>query len=342
MNQANVTLICGTCVPERREHLRVIAEATGAVAIRTDPARSLGRSAAERVDFLDDMAVTIQSAGQDVVADIPLDVPVTDAVGLVGSEQAAVLADVVCIVDATHLGKDLADGDYLPGFVARATLAVHQIEHASVVLVTNWSALDAPQLSSTLSLLSHLNPTAHLDLDVGRWLEDRGTGRAAGSPIAGVGQRPGWVQRLNDHPSWQPRMLDPRVSSVRFSSVRPFHPGRLRDVLENVGSGRAGQLVRSAGFARLATRPQVTALWEHVGQMFDLVPLTRDDADQEELLCLGQDIVLTGIDLDEARLRGLLESALLTDEEFCAGFETWANFPDPFPVWVPAHDAAED
>lgn len=342
MNQANVMLVCGTCVPERREHIRVIAETTGAVEMPADPTRRLGRSAAERTEFLDDVAATIQSVGRDVVVDIPLDVPVTDAVGLVGNENAAVLADVVCIVDATHLGEDLADGDYLPGFVARSTLAVHQIEYASVVIVTNWSSLNAPELSSTLSLISHLNPSAHLDLDVDRWLEDRGSARSARVSTTGAGQRPGWVQRLNDHPSRQPRMLDPRVSSVRFSSVRPFHPGRLREVLEEIGSGRAGCLVRSAGFARLATRPQVTALWEHVGQMFDLVPLTRDDADQEELLCLGQDLVLTGIDLAEKRLRGLLESALLTDVEFEAGFEAWSNLPDPFPAWVPAHDAADD
>lgn len=48
------------------------------------------------------------------------------------------------------------------------------------------------------------------------------------------------------------------------------------------------------------------------------------------------------MDLDATRLRGLLDSALLTDAEFEAGFEAWSGLTDPFPAWIPAHDAAED
>ncbi|GIL93854.1 hypothetical protein Vretimale_216, partial [Volvox reticuliferus] len=47
-----------------------------------------------------------------------------------------------------------------------------------------------------------------------------------------------------------------------------------------------------------------------------------------------QQLVWIGIQMDEARLRGMLDECLLTDEEMALGPEGWAaEFEDPLPEW---------
>ncbi|GAA3712426.1 hypothetical protein GCM10022377_27560 [Zhihengliuella alba] len=352
MTEVKSVLVVGACGPERREHAEAIAGARGAAIVRSERPRAADRPGR----WLDDLAATLHVAApedcphdgaRDLVVEVASEVPVLEAIGLLDSDGTpGALADVVCVVDAGHLLEDLFDDDYLPEFVARALLAVRQIEFATVVVVTNWSGLTAPDVSLVVSLVSHLNPTAHLELDVQRWLDDD----RRGAPNTPTGLRPGWIRRLNsDHPSsFSPRIRDERVSTVRYESVRPFHPGRLRAALEELerggresdGRGRgAGRVVRSAGFARLATRSGITAQWEHVGRMFDLLPL-EGDGTAEEPLCVGQDLILTGIGLDEDRLRRLLDAAVLTDAELLAGPREWARFHDPFPAWIHVRDRA--
>jgi hypothetical protein len=46
-----------------------------------------------------------------------------------------------------------------------------------------------------------------------------------------------------------------------------------------------------------------------------------------------QEIAIIGANMDEARLRAMLESCLLTDEEMALGREAWSAFADPIPHW---------
>jgi G3E family GTPase len=46
-----------------------------------------------------------------------------------------------------------------------------------------------------------------------------------------------------------------------------------------------------------------------------------------------QELVLIGIELDEARVRADLDACLLSDEEWAAGPERWSIHADPFPRW---------
>lgn len=129
-------------------------------------------------------------------------------------------------------------------------------------------------------------------------------------------------------------MTDLRVSAFRYEQLRPFHPGRLHELLEtSFGGGAFGAVLRSAGFCRLASRPGVVGSWDQVGQMISLEPLTRDEQGQSELLALGQDIGFIGIDLDADALTTALDKATLSDAEFTAGLREWARFADPFPRW---------
>ncbi|GGF43681.1 hypothetical protein GCM10010922_19030 [Microbacterium sorbitolivorans] len=118
--------------------------------------------------------------------------------------------------------------------------------------------------------------------------------------------------------------------------MRPLHPARLGVLLdERIEPGEFGTLIRSMGFCRLATRPHAVTEWNHVGGMISFDPLGRDDAlgDDEEILAVGQELGLIGIDLDVRALTRALDDPALTDEELAAGPAEWAKFADPFPAW---------
>jgi len=92
------------------------------------------------------------------------------------------------------------------------------------------------------------------------------------------------VHLLNDE--HRPHMRDIRVSAFRYEQLRPFHPGRLHQLLQDqFPGGDFGAVLRSAGFCRLATRPGIVGSWDHVGQMISLDPLARDEGLDGEVLC---------------------------------------------------------
>jgi G3E family GTPase len=253
---------------------------------------------------------------------------------------------LICVADATHVLDDFQRDDYLavrdaeagpkPTMTARALLMAMQFEYASTIIFVGWESLTTPELTTVMALVSHLSPRASLWLDR-RTIEHVG----ATDPTTPSAFRPGWVGVLNDE--FDPHMTDRRVSAFRYEQVRPLHPARLMALLDRVEAGEFGNVVRSAGFCRLATRPHITAQWEHVGRMISLEPLTSDErlVEGEELLAVGQDIAFIGIDVDQDALAAALDDVALTDDELAEGPAAWAGFEDPFPVWQTASDWAD-
>ena len=47
-----------------------------------------------------------------------------------------------------------------------------------------------------------------------------------------------------------------------------------------------------------------------------------------------QELVLIGIDMDEAALRARLDACLLNDAEYASRPAEWTRLPDPFPRWA--------
>lgn len=333
-NSTPVTAVVGTCAPERAAYARRFADRTG---------RSF--HTADRIAMSPDpvdeaLALAPWSGADGAVIEFPAAVPVTEIIGrFADPEPPARLAGVICVVDATHVVDDLLREDYVVqrfGAVlvhrARAMATVTQIEYASTAVLTGWDALSTPDLSLAMALVSALAPTARIRLDpapVASPDED--------APATPPHDRPGWVRLLNDE--HDPHMTDPRVATLRYQAQRPLHPARLRRLLdEEIEAGRFGAVLRSVGFCRLATRPDATARWEHVGSMISLSPggADADLAGDEELLAAGQDIAFIGVELDAAGLIRALDAACLTDAELTAGPAAWARFADPFPAWLPA------
>ncbi|WP_336632732.1 MULTISPECIES: GTP-binding protein [unclassified Microbacterium] len=342
MDAVGVIAVVGACGPERLRYARRLAQLTNRAFF---PASHFAGSP----DPAQEAAVLASWADPAVgaVVELPDEVVATELIGTFADQaEHTRLLGLVCVVDATHLLDDLRRDDYLPlrdadsgiaaPMTARPLLTVLQIEYASTIVFVGWEALPPVELATIMALVSHLSPFARLRLDR-RAIEDVSAtdSRAVEQP------RPGWVSMLNG--DFAPHMTDPRVSAFRYEQVRPLHPGRLMTLLDRIEAGEFGTLVRSAGFCRLATRPHVTAQWEHAGRMFSLHPLVGDDrlTDDEELLAVGQDLALIGVHLDLERLTSALDDAALTDAELAAGSTAWAGFPDPFPAWQTAGDRAD-
>jgi hypothetical protein len=88
-------------------------------------------------------------------------------------------------------------------------------------------------------------------------------------------------------------------------------------------------VLRSKGFCRLATRPDVLAVWSQAGPNLTLEPgeLIADTA------ATGQELVVIGFGVTVQDVHRRLDPALLTDVELAAGPDGWRALPDPLPSW---------
>ncbi|MCC5953426.1 MAG: GTP-binding protein [Acidimicrobiia bacterium] len=228
-----------------------------------------------------------------------------------------------------------------------AELLVDQVEFADVLVVSKPDLVSSDDLDTVLALVRRLNPVAqvlvaaHGDVPLGEIVGARrfDPDRAANAA--------GWVQELNGEPMPETEIYG--IGSFVFRARRPFHPERLAAALEDGLEG----VVRSKGFFWLASRPDVQALWNQVGStvvfepvapFFAAMPESEWDLDPGEISELlsrwderfgdrAQEIVLIGIDLDEAALTARLEACLLSEEECAGGPAGWALLPDPLPAW---------
>lgn len=279
----------------------------------------------------------------------------TDELGWSLSEVAR-LDTMVTVIDAVnfldHLGDDrdlddLGIGAEQGDGRSLAELLVDQVEFADVVVINKCDLVGESEVGELEAIVAHLNPTAvvlravrgevPLNAVVGTGLFDMERAETA----------PGWVRELNgDH---TPETEEFGISSVVYRARRPFSPDRFHEL---ICEGLAG-VVRSKGFCWLASRPDTMALWSQAGTVCRLEPIAPwwadtpreewpvDDEERAAVLEVWeepygdrrQEIVLIGVDLDEADLVARLDHCLLREEELAAGPAAWREFDDPFPSW---------
>ncbi|WP_221584828.1 GTP-binding protein [Microbacterium sp. G2-8] len=332
MDQVDVIAVTGTCTPERARYAAQHAETSSRTLVT---AARIGMSPDPVAEAQALIPWTDQPGGS--VVEFPAAIPPTEIIGrFAHPASTGRLVGLTCVVDAMHLLDDLAREDYVvrPGedgdreFRSRALATATQIEYATTVVLAGWEPLPTPDLSVVLAVVSALSPRARIRLDPAPFPAPE-----VAVPMPAVQDRPGWIAVLNH--DFAPHMTDARVAAAHIESTRPFHPARLSLLLDEIEQGRFGTILRSAGFCRLATRPGVTAHWEHVGAMLSFPPVASDGdlGDDEELLTAGHDLAFFGLDLDRAALGRALDAASLTDDEFAAGPDAWATYEDPFPAW---------
>lgn len=324
-------IVAGLCTPERRRYATGLAVATQRALLRISM-----RDEDAPPQTNEPVALALTRDRRDVerfVIDADIDVDVLHLEIVTRTPPAP----IVCVVDARHMIADLRDSSPLdesgtPGdgdTGARARRAVTLLEAATLVSIVRWEQVATAELSLLMALASHLAPRARVRLSRGPAddLQALLGSTPHGFEHGPVLERAGWVRLLNDE--HDPYMTDPRVSTVRYERLRPFHPARLAAALDEIDTRRFGSLVRSAGFCRIATRPGILARWDQVGSAMWIDP--QDAGTQAALI--GQDIALTGLDLMAGAVTATLDAALLTDGELEAGAAAWTSFPDPLPVW---------
>lgn len=244
---------------------------------------------------------------------------------------------MVTVVDAAGFLAELVRGDTLPQRRLEAAdgdersisdLLVDQVEFADVLVLNKTDLVTATGLGTVDAVLHRLNPTARLVrahrgvVDLAEVLD---TGRY--DPVTAA-QAPGWAAELAG--SHTPETEEYGISSAVYRAARPFHPARLLAALETWDG-----VLRSKGFCRLATRPDVLAVWSQAGPNLTLEPgeLVAETA------AIGQELVVIGVGVSAEDVHRRLDPALLTDTELATGPDSWRALPDPLPVWdtEPAH-----
>ena len=279
----------------------------------------------------------------------------TDDKGISLSDVAR-LDTMVTVVDAFNFLKDYSSQDSLGergesmGEEDERTvvdLLVEQIEFCDVIVLNKLDLISAADRERLTAILRSLNPRARIEaaefskvpldkvLDTGLFDFEQAQ------------QAPGWLAELRgEH---VPESEEYGIASFAYRARRPFHPKRFFDLINTEWTG----VVRSKGFFWLASRPTHAGSWSQAGgvcrhglagKWWAAVPRDQWPEEQESIDFImenwdenvgdaRQELVLIGIDMNEAALRAQLDACLLTDAEMAQGPLGWARMPDPFPVW---------
>ena len=269
------------------------------------------------------------------------------------------LDTMVKVVDALNFHRDyasyerLADrGESLGEDDARSIvdLLVDQVEFADVIVLSNIDLVEPRIADEVEAVCRALNPGARIIRAV--------KGEVPLADILDTGlfdmeksaSAPGWRQALEfGAPS---ESEEYGVSTFVYRARRPFHPERLKALLEQEWPG----VWRSKGFLWLATRMSKAGAWSQAGAAMSFewggywwaaIPPERRPQDEETRQAISsrwrapygdrrQELVLIGKDMDQVALTALFDAALLTPEETRRGPDVWRRLADPFPEWGPA------
>ena len=156
-----------------------------------------------------------------------------------------------------------------------------------------------------------------------------------------------------------PETEEYNISSVTYTSKRPFHPQRFLNFVQSNLDG----VYRVKGYFWLASRMEFVGQINVAGRLAELspagkwwaaVPKNEWDMDDPETIEIikkhwtepygdrRQEIVLIGTDMDQADIRQRLDACVLSDAEFCAGPEAWQSYPDPIHAWEFVESLPED
>lgn len=231
-------------------------------------------------------------------------------------------------------------------------LLAEQIEFANVVVINKVELVSGQALRRLDAIVERLNPEAKivhsshgvipLDLVLDTGLFDFDDASLA----------PGWQKELNgEH---LPESEEFGLTSFVYHARRPFHPGRLWDLL---GDSLPGVL-RAKGFFWLASRTNYTGIWSQAGNVCGYEgggrwwatlsdeewPDSEDARSEINAKFQGlygdrrQELVFIGINMDQRSIEARLDECLLDDTEMSMGPLAWCAFADPFPPWFDEQD----
>ncbi len=265
--------------------------------------------------------------------------------------EVARLDGLVTVVDARGFMEGFPSHEKVPRLTlgpeaekqAVAELLSRQVEFANVLVVNKTDQVNAVELRALKELLRQLNPDA--------WLIYATHGRVPPDALlehfwydlGPAARLPGWVRSLRGDLPAESGVYHFR--SFIYRTPTPFHPARLAAHLNTLPwSG----LLRSRGFAWLASQPEIAWQWSQAGRVFDLAPAGKwwtalpagrrplalglaNGAWHPELAERRQELVFIGRDMAEGRIREHLDACLLTANEMALGETAWRQLPGPCP-----------
>ncbi|HAR6199598.1 GTP-binding protein [Staphylococcus pseudintermedius] len=264
------------------------------------------------------------------------------------------LDTMVTVVDANRFIKDYRSGDMLldrdqaVGEDDERTIAdllIDQIEFCDVLILNKIDLVSEEEANRLEAMLRKLQPTAKLiravnaQVNIDEVLE---TGRFN---FEAASQSAGWLQELEagGHATHTPETEEYGISSFVYRRRLPFHAERFNAFLENMSES----IVRAKGIAWLAQYNNVACLVSQAGTAVDIHPVTfwvasMPKAERAAILQERPDVradwdpeygdrhtqlVMIGIDLDEAVITAQLDACLLNSQEIDAD---WSQFSEPY------------
>jgi G3E family GTPase len=268
----------------------------------------------------------------------------------------AQLDTMVTVVDAYNFLRDYSSRDSLQsrgeslGEEDQRTvvdLLIEQIEFCDVIVLNKLDLVKEAECDRLMSILQRLNPRARIEIATfGQLPLDRilGTGLF---DFEQASQAPGWLKEMRgEH---LPESETYGIASFVYRAHRPFHPHRFKQWVDSEWRG----VVRSKGYFWLATHPTLAGSWSQAGAIarhgpaghwWAAIPKEEWPDDPEAVARIQQkwddsvgdarqEIVLIGIDMNEADLRERFDDCLLTNEEMAQGPKKWTTFENPFSGW---------
>ena len=229
-------------------------------------------------------------------------------------------------------------------------LLVEQVEFADVILISKTDLVGEDDVAALEAVLRTLNRQARIHrMQQGQVPLDRILNTGLFN-MERASEAPGWLSEMRgEH---VPETEEYGISSFVYLARRPFHPQRFLDFLHQPWP--AGRLIRSKGYFWLASRPAQAGIMSQAGGILhhgpagwwwaamDEAEWPSDEGQRERILAkwdddtgdCWQELVFIGQQMDAQEAIARLDACLLTEQEFAAGAEAWAELPDPFPAWT--------
>ena len=274
------------------------------------------------------------------------------------------LDTMVTVVDAVNLLRDYSSHDFLKdrgetlGEDDERTLVhllVEQIEFADVVVLNKVADATSHQIEAALQIIRSLNADAKI-------IETSRSNVPANAILntelfdfEKAHQHPMWAKELYGFADHVSETEEYGVASFVYCARRPFEPEKVMTVL----NGNLTGVIRAKGHFWIATRPDWVAEFSLAGALssikqmgtwwasvpkdrwpeHDSIPSYISAHWQELWGDRRQEIVFIGSGIDWADIKGRLDAALVS-EDIAKSPDTLPDFPDPFPLWRWAEQAA--
>ncbi|MEM9591769.1 MAG: GTP-binding protein [Pseudomonadota bacterium] len=278
--------------------------------------------------------------------------------------DVARLDTMVTVVDAVNLLNDFSSHDFLSdrgetmGEEDERTL-VHlltdQIEFADVVILNKVDDAGPQKVDAARKIIRSLNADAEI-IETNQSAVDADKVLDTGLfDFQQAHEHPMWAKELYGFADHVPETEEYGVTSFVYRARRPFIPEKIQTVLQDT----MPNVVRAKGHFWIATRPEwvmefslagALSTIKPLGNWWAMVPKDRwpNDANAQAYMQAHweepwgdrrQELVFIGAGIDWPALKSKLD-ACLVPEIAATGPDSLPDYPDPFPIWRRAEDAA--